>query len=895
MLAIGADSELNGTLQLGGVTETVTVTGESPLVDVASKEVGGNLTAEDFVSLPTQGRSFVMFAGLLPGVQVSPDSESTASDSIFVNGMDDNSNSFNIDGANNDDDVIGATAGAQTRTAIEAIQEFQILTSQFDAEFGRAIGGVLNAITKSGGNTVHGSGFYYYQDSSINNKNFFTERGGLEQPDFSFKSIGGTLGGPVIRDKLFFFGSYERQTPNEGIAREFASRPEFNFTTSEENLLRNFMVKLDYQASSDHRIAARYLQEYSPQFNQIIGDATTLQAAREEFDRDTSFVGSIDSVLSDRAVNNLRISVTREDVAFANAGFNNNGGTFAAQRALDVSLNHDNILLGASTVASARINNSNQYDDTFSIYAPDFWGGDHDFRFGGGYSDRSVTRNDASTANGQFDFDTDAEWTRNDLSTYPTNFDIRVGGALGDGLNIPNEKVVGLFFQDDYQPVDNVTLNLGVRFDRQSTVGEGNIGPRLGFSWDPARDGQTVVRGGYGRFYDRYPIGTWEDYFLDSANLASGYTERIPGSGDDPQLFFDIVQANGFTNLNQLRDHLAAQLEANLGGAFNSAPTVDNPNRVTPYADTLSIGVEREITSGVSVGVDFVHTRNRDIQLRVDLNPLSNSLGGRPNISILNGQVARFNNINTDINGGESNTNSLQFSLQRRFMDSAIGRFSARVSYSYLNQSGNVEARSLETVRFQTRTESGYNFDTGQFIGAPLDLGLSNPAGTDFASQWIRPHNLVTSWSYQVPGTATGGGQGLMLSGVFRVMSGDRFTPQLTSRLDNNNRQIAPAGSYSANTNSDIALGATDSDGKENSGFNPNFSRLDLSLRYRLGLGQLIGNTNFQATVLFDIFNVTNRTNFSNQGSDFVNNSGFLIPTAARSPREFQLGVRVDF
>ncbi len=261
VLRVGQDGELNATLELGGVTETVTVTGESPLVDVASKEVGGNLSAEDFISLPTQGRSFVVFAGLLPGVQVSPDSQSTASDSIFVNGMDDNSNSFNIDGANNDDDVIGATAGAQTRTAIEAIQEFQILTSQFDAEFGRAIGGVLNAITKSGGNTVHGSGFYYYQDSSINKANFFTERSGLEKPDFTFKSIGGTLGGPVIRDKLFFFGSYERQTPNEGIAREFATRPEFNFTTTEENLLRNFMVKLDYQASSNHRIAARYLQD----------------------------------------------------------------------------------------------------------------------------------------------------------------------------------------------------------------------------------------------------------------------------------------------------------------------------------------------------------------------------------------------------------------------------------------------------------------------------------------------------------------------------------------------------------------------------------------------------------------------------------------------------------
>ncbi len=500
-----------------------------------------------------------------------------------------------------------------------------------------------------------------------------------------------------------------------------------------------------------------------------------------------------------------------------------------------------------------------------------------------------MSRNNASTANGQFDFDEDTEWDLNDLGTYPTDFTIRVGGAQGGDLDIPHEKALGIFFQDDYQPSDNVTLNLGVRMDRQSTVGEANIGPRLGFSWDPARDGRTVVRGGFGRFYDRFPIGSWEDFFLDAVNLASGYTVRVPGSGSDQQLFFDIVQANGYTTPNQLRDHLAADLEGNLAGALNTAPTVDNPDRVTPYADTVSVGVEREISNGVSIGFDFVHTRNRDLQLRVDLNPFSR-VSGRPNISILNGAPVSLNSVRTYINGGKSNTNSLQFSLQRRFMDSAIGRFSARVSYTYLNQSGNVEARSLEPARFQVRTESGYNFDTGTLIGAPLNLGLSNPASMDFASNWVRPHNLVTSWSYQVPGTAVGTNQGLMFSGIFRIMSGDRFTPQLTSRMDNNGREVAPAGSYSAGGTSDIALDDITATGRENGGFRPDFTRLDVSFRYRVAMGSRI-----TGTILFDIFNVTDRTNYSNQGSSFVTSGGFLIPTAARSPREFQLGLRFDW
>src|SRR6185369_12203514 len=111
-------------------------------------------------------------------------------DAIFANGQDDNNNSFNIDGANNDDDVIGARAGAQTRTAIEAIQEFQVLTSQFDAEFGRSLGGVLNAVTKSGGNQFHGAGFGYFQRSNWNEADFFSRRNGVPKAESTYDSLG---------------------------------------------------------------------------------------------------------------------------------------------------------------------------------------------------------------------------------------------------------------------------------------------------------------------------------------------------------------------------------------------------------------------------------------------------------------------------------------------------------------------------------------------------------------------------------------------------------------------------------------------------------------------------------------------------------------------------------
>ena len=217
---------------------------------------------------------------MIPGVVPNVATASTAADSIFVNGQDNNNNSFNVDGANNDDDVIGGSAGAQTRTAIEAVQEFQILTTQFDAEFGRTQGGVINAVTKSGTNDIRGTAFYYYQGKELNAPNFFTERNDQEKPDIRFQSIGGVLGGPIIRDRFHFFGSFERLTPEEGIARTFETRPELSFVTTEDNLLRNALVKFDYQLNDAHKAAVRYLQEYSPQYNQIIGGATTLSASR---------------------------------------------------------------------------------------------------------------------------------------------------------------------------------------------------------------------------------------------------------------------------------------------------------------------------------------------------------------------------------------------------------------------------------------------------------------------------------------------------------------------------------------------------------------------------------------------------------------------------------------
>lgn len=890
-LRVGQETRLGATLSLAQVEEAITVTGEAPIVETTSKEIGGTLTTQEFQDLPTQNRSFALFAALLPGVTPVPTTESTSAEAIFANGQDDNNNSFNVDGANNDDDVIGARAGAQTRTPIEAIQEFQVLTSQFDAEFGRSTGAVLNAVTKSGGNSFHGAAFGYFQRSDWNEKDFFVERAGGEKPNSEFDSLGFTVGGPIVRDRVHFFVSYEDLTAQTGVAGIFNTRPELNFTTTVDNKIENHLAKVDYQVSANNHLAGRYLRETSPQFNQIIGagnSVATLAAAREEADTDSNWIGSFDTVLGSDALNTARVSFTKEDVAFANPAFNGNGQSFAAQRNQAPVELRPTILTGGSGVAQARVNTSTQLDDSFSYFLPD-WHGEHQLKAGFQYAKREETFGDFGTANGQFNFDTDRPFNAGDLSTYPTFFSLRVKGGLD--APIPENQTLGVFLQDDWRLSDRLTVNLGLRYDEEDITDDSdNYAPRIGFAWDPVGKGKTVVRGGYGRFYDRFQLGFYQDFSLDAATITQGFILRFPDAGINQRLFFDIAQANGITTLAGLRDRLAQQLEGGAGTVLNTAPTVDNPDRKQAYVDSFSLGAEHELLPGVSVALDFIHNENEDTLLLVDLNPFSQSRGGRANISILNGQRVTFGSISSFVNAGKSEYDTLQLSLRKRF----TGRYGGRLSYTYSRSSGNYgnAGAGVATAYFQTRTESGYNFDTGKWIGEPLDLNLDDPRNDGQPVNWLRTHNLTLSGSYAVPHTGFGSGRGLLVSGIFTYLSGDHTTILTNDRLDNGNRAPAPAGTYSASPGSDVGLDGVRFDGTFFGAEQPDFKRLDVALRYDLPL--VYGAS---VAVSGEIYNALGEENFLSVGNNISGTAGFLTPNSTYNPgaRQYQLGVRFGF
>ncbi len=455
-LEVGKTSSIDVTMAVGSVEETITVTTESPLVDVTSKEIGGNITSETLVKLPSVNGNFVGFVGLLPGIVPSISTESFGSDSISVNGQDPRNNNYMLDGGNNNDDVIGQRAGTQARTPIEAIQEFQVITGQYDAQYGRTSGAVVNAVTKAGTNQLRGSGFAFLQDGSLTTKDFFAKEKGLAKPDTQYQRWGGTVGGPIVKDKLHFFGSLERFSIDRPNTINIPARPDLNGTQLTRDRVWNTIVRGDHQVNNNTTYSVRWLREQSPQANQIIG-AVTPAAAREESDVDQTLSTSLNLVLSNTKVSTLRVTWTRENVTFANHCFNTNGRDMSK---CPVTLSFQDYTDQQDNTAQARINDGIQAEETLGWFLPGK-GGDHDIKFGVQYEYSGAFNTNQGNLNGTFSFGrSNVAYNSAVPSTYPDRFSIRVGGP---STFYEKAHYVCGFAQDKWRWNNRFTLSLGAR------------------------------------------------------------------------------------------------------------------------------------------------------------------------------------------------------------------------------------------------------------------------------------------------------------------------------------------------------------------------------------------------------------------------------------------------
>jgi outer membrane receptor protein involved in Fe transport len=893
LLAVGETRELKIALQAGGVNETVNVTAEAPIIATTSKEIGGHINQRTLVELPTITRNFIGFVGLLPGVVPNISTESFGSDSININGQDSRNNNFLLDGANNNDDVIGQRAGGQTRTALETVQEFQVLTNQFDAQYGRTSGAIINAITKSGTNQFHGSGIGFFQDGAFNAKNRFGVLNNAESPEIHLRQFGGTIGGPIKRDFAHFFFGIERTTIAEGVVVNIPARPEFNTTTTEDTKALNTSIRLDMQPAQNHQIAGRWVREHSPQFNQIIPIVVgansldvTLDARREEDDTDQTVVGSWTAVVTPNLLNDLRINFTQEDVAFANPAFNS--GQSMAE--LPPTLLFPSFAAQQSNVAQARVNNSYRLADTVN-----WTRSSHSFKFGLEYNYVTADNLTEDSLNGQFTFPTNLPFNAADPRTYPERLQIRVPGAQKFVVIAHNPSV---FAQDAWKVNRNLTLNLGLRYDYESiSHDKNNFSPRVGFAYDLGGEGKTVIRAGFGYFYQNTPFELITA-FRTARPLSDSFIRAFPLNTADPGPRAGQFPTDPTLVKGPVIDRALIQSLVGSGLLLpNPTPTVDQKDRRMAYSRSVSAGFQRQLAPSLALTVDYIHQDAIDQLISVNLNA-----GTRATTDSASAITRRYRtlgevidntfvevdtkffrdqpfstvnvtNVTSIINEGRAKYDALQVSLDKRLSRG----LDFKLSYTLSKGRGNTSGNGVQAAGFQLLDD--------------LRLDLS-----EGPSAFDRRHNFVFSGYYEIPRT-----RGLIVSGVLRSLSGSPFTI-INSRVDADqngiNNDPLPAGNYTNSRtfpNGETLTFNFENEGGRNGARNPGFLTADMRLAYKYNITERIN-----AGFTFDIFNIANRTNFEGPSGDFQAgaNVNFLLPTlisANSTPRTLQLGFRVSF
>src|SRR3954463_15068281 len=577
VLQVGKTLTINLSLTVGGLEETVHVTAESPLVDTTSAKVGGNIGTAELSELPAMNRNYFATVALLPGVQFSP-SNQMGNDTIVAAGQSTQGNNVSVDGGYNGDDALGTSSGAQVRTPIEAVQEFQVLTSMYDAEFGRASGAVVNAITKAGTNQFKGVMFATTSPNALTAADYFVRTKNLEKPTSVRRDWGGVLGGPVVKNKAQFFFSLERQVDNPNRTRVFPTRPSLNFSIAEDRTDWNTLIRFDHQINKNHSWAVRWLREDAPQWY-TIGNRNTLgpqvngaypfSTYQDETDLDQTAVGTLTSVLGNARVNTVKVARTWEHWWHGNACFRAQGPNddlagFARgqENAGDQSqclpqLNYTNFLAQASTESQGPWDSNYQIEDDYSWFIPGKHG-DHDMKFGVRYNYTELRRSSQVNSNGTFTFNTtcavgtctnantDLPFDASNPRTYPERFSIRTG-PFNEFIN---NHTYEAYAQDKWRLNDRTTLNLGIRYDleiipidetgnplfaagQKAPTDWNNIGPRIGFTHSLDAGGKSAIRGGFGPFYNRTIPGPPDDT-LEFGKLTSSNVVTFPANAADP-------------------------------------------------------------------------------------------------------------------------------------------------------------------------------------------------------------------------------------------------------------------------------------------------------------------------------------------------------------------------
>jgi hypothetical protein len=905
-LVLGQSAEHDVTLKLAGQAETVTIVAEAPLVDPAHTAVSTVINQEQIDALPINGRNFISFSIITPGVTTdrTPQQGASATSGLSFGGQRARSNNVMVDGYDNNDRVVGAVRAVFSQ---EAVREFQVLTNSYSAEFGNASGGVVNIVTKSGTNRVDGNVFAFFRDESLNAKDHFEKFDVFGEPvdrdkaSYSQLQWGGTLGGPLKRDRTFFFASFEKldvETNNfvtinpaaattlraAGFPVELGNVPyDARFTQS--------LVKVDHQWTGDHSLTMR--GHYSDVTNENIepfGGIVARSRGGVQLRTDWSVAASHIDILSPRWVNESRIYFARLDQEVNSLDPLCSGpcdDDFEGGPTLEIS--------GVASVGRHRFTpNPRKGDALQAAETISFSGANHGLKAGIEYA-LGTTASDGGALplhfGGRYIF---APLPAVPALGIPAPITAVQALALGlpaayvQGYGNPDIKptyhAISTFVQDDWR-MSNVTLKLGLRYQKQfwpatqySVPAPGanrlsytfpddnnnNIAPRLALAWDPGGNRRTSVHAAYGIFYDNH------------ITALSGVTDIVDGSQGVRTLVLQFPSSIAAWRAPGRRLPEPAT-------AYPSLIINIDPGLETPFAHHVSGGVDRAIGEDVSVAANVVYFRGKNQVGTIDYNPIVVSLGAGRRPNDINGVPGTSASVLQYTSYGDTWYRGLTVSLNKRFS----GNYQFLASYTL----SKAEDNSTDFQSAFIPETNGLGRDTSNPNGLPVGFVPDvekGPANHD------QRHRLVLSGLYRLPGD-------IQVSSIVTAASGRPFTPLAGFDWNGDGNGGAFPPDRARRTPGPTGTQPTDSVGR-------NSEHMDEQVVVDLRVSKKIRLREMAVEGIFEVFNLFNRANFSEINNIFGSGAFPAQPLTdaqgrvtygnyeqALPPRQVQLAIRFSF
>jgi hypothetical protein len=881
---IGVDQirDMEIVLKIGTKTETVEVQSEAALTQTESSKLGEIIDNRKVEELPLNGRDFAQLARLNPGVASSGGGGGQQGGEGGVSGYSSNgqrstSNNFMVDGIDNNDYFGGAAAQIPS---IDSIQEFEVQTNTFAAEYGRNTGSVVNLVTKSGSNLLHGSAYEFFRNDVLDARNYFNDST-FRKSALRLNQFGGTLGGPILKNKTFFFLNYEGFRRAAGITRitnvptpderagKFTDQngnpimiavnpvsqqifntlfPESNLTNASGNFISSplqtdstnqFLVKVDHHLNAADSLSARFsrtgIDTFYPFTPGQSGTNIPGYGLNQTGDNDLVAI-SYTHVINPRTLNEARFGFTRSNILLVTeAGPQAATFGFNTGFAPGASLNLGNIPMlsfsagfvsGSAAVTNLgggidqpnrTATNTFQWIDNLSRTTAR-----HSFKVGGDIRYTQLNRLYDLAFNGQITFSGLDNTAGTDSMGNPANIpnpliDFALGipdGALqfvGDSHRNFRFTSYGIFAQDSFRLRPNLTLNYGLRYELNTVLHEAhgrlsswwpqkyttfldptdpniqsnltaleasgvvtqngvggvydgdhnNFAPRIGLSWDPFGNGQTVLRAGYGVFYETIIGNIPGNVMLNPPYLPDYFTPFPFASWPDP-----------------------------FGPSSFPVLTITQQNLRTPYAQHFNLGVEHQLPGRMLLGIAYVGTTGtklpRFVQIdqayitKAQIDNLTPDVVTRMELLGIPPQVAQFLNDNQLYGAMPSIVRTPYFGFAQLF------QAQDSVSSNYHSLQAKLDKRFSHGLSFLTSYTWSHSID-----GASVFFGSGANATTIFPqdnynlnaergrSDFDIRHRLSFSFNYDVPvwrSLPSVLGKGWELGGILTLQTGQPFS-----------------------------------------------------------------------------------------------------------------------